>query len=82
MFFLRHVLEAGGCNPTLCEAMHHGCEAGPAKLQSVCLAGETRTADQKIPSDGGDRLPGPWHEGEFDLLSKILIEVVFKEINN
>lgn len=55
--------------------MHHGCEAGPAELRSIRLAGETGTADQKIPADGGDRLPGPWYEGEFDLLSKILIEV-------
>lgn len=51
------------------QAMHHGCEAGPAELRSVCLAGKTGTADQKIPTDGGDRLLGPWHEGEFDLLS-------------
>lgn len=48
--------------------MHHGCEAGPAELRSVRLAGETRTADQEIPTDGGDRLSGPWHEGEWDLL--------------
>lgn len=48
--------------------MHHGCEAGPAELRSIRLAGETGTADQKIPSDGGDGLPGPRHEGELNLL--------------
>lgn len=48
--------------------MHHGCEAGPTELRSICLPRETRTADQKVPSDGGDGLPGPRHEGEWDLL--------------
>lgn len=48
--------------------MHHGCEAGPTELRPVCLPREARTADQKVPPDGGDGLPGPWHEGEWDLL--------------
>lgn len=48
--------------------MHHGCEAGPTELRSICVPRETRTADQKVPSDGGDGLPGPRHEGEWDLL--------------
>lgn len=48
--------------------MHHGCEAGPAELRPICLPGETRAADQKVPSDGGDGVPGPRHEGEQDLL--------------
>lgn len=63
----RPVPEAGGRDTTLCEAMHHGCEAGPAELRSVCLPRETRAADQKVPSDGGDGFPGPRHEGESHL---------------
>lgn len=64
VFSHRPVPEAGGRHATLCEAMHHGCEAGPTELRSICLPRETRTADQKVPSDGGDGLPGPRHEGE------------------
>lgn len=65
---LRPVPEAGGCDSTLRQAVHHGREAGPAELRSIRLAGETGAADQKIPADGGDRLPGPWHEGESAVL--------------
>lgn len=60
----RPVPEAGGCDPALRQTVHHGREAGPAQLRSVRVAGETGTADQKVSSDGGDRLPGPRHEGE------------------
>lgn len=64
---LRAVHEAGGRDSTLRQAVHHGCEAGPEKLRSICLAGEKGATDQKIPTDGRDGLPGPWHEGECDL---------------
>lgn len=63
IFSYRSVPETGGRHPTLCEAMYHGCEAGPTKLRSICLPRETGTADQEVPSDGGDGFPGPWHEG-------------------
>lgn len=60
----RPVPEAGGRDATLREAMHHGCEAGPAELRPICLPREARAADPEVPSDGGDGLPGPRHEGE------------------
>lgn len=62
----RPLPEAGGRDPSLRQAVHHGREAGPAQLRPVRLAGETRAADQEVPADGGDRLPGPRHEGESD----------------
>lgn len=61
---LRAVPEAGGRDPALRQALHHGREAGPAELRPVRLAGETGAADQEVPADGGDRLPGARHEGE------------------
>lgn len=61
---LRPVPEAGGRDAALCEAVHHGREAGPEELRPVRLAGETGAADQEVPADGGDRLPGARHEGE------------------
>lgn len=63
---LRPVPEAGRRDSSLCKALHHGCEAGPAQLRPICVAGETGTTDKEIPTDGGDWLPGPWHEGELD----------------
>lgn len=66
---LRPVPEAGGCDSSLCQAVHHGREAGPAQLRPLRLTRETGTADKKIPADGGHWLPGPRHEGEFESLT-------------
>lgn len=65
---VRPVPEAGGRDPSLHQTVHHGCEAGSAELRSVCIAGETGAADQEIPADGGDRLPGARPEGESAVL--------------
>lgn len=61
---LRPIPEAGGRDQALPQALHHGREDRPAQLRPVRLAGEARAAGQEVPSHGGDRLPGPGHEGE------------------
>lgn len=64
VYGVRLVPEAGGCDPTLCQTMHHGRETGPAELRPICLAGKTGTADQKVPPDGRDWVSCTRHEGE------------------
>lgn len=64
VYYVRSVPEAGGCDPPLCQTMHHGRETGPAELRPLCLAGKTGAADPKVPPDGRGWVSRARHEGE------------------
>lgn len=59
----RLVPEAGGRDEQVSEAVYHGREDRTEELRSFRFTGETRSADQQVPADGGDGLPAAGDEG-------------------